>query len=835
MDEYGDMEGYQQQCIRFAEFQKENWNPLCDLSGRELAPLGFHVVADKGFNFSTFDGTFVNQKKNHFQISVHIEAHDPAPPKLLRVGGELKPIREFRLDFYGAKAELPSSTVMIKQSQTDRKPVPYCPVTLDLPASRVTKVTVARLHFSETTMNNQRKNGRPNPDQKFFQLAVALNARLTNGEEVLVCAHASEKVIVRASNPGQFDNGESDVPWQKGSAAGSVYHMGPVGVGTDRTDPHASLTVAGNLTVSGQLLHPSDRKFKENISEVDYAVALQRLSQLKVVQYDIKPEIAEKWGLTEEERVRVGVIAQELQQVLPDAVREVADAEGDEFLQVDDARLFYESAAAVKELCRLTGNLEYKIEEVERISKKLSKISKLRRLDSTRSTMSLGSAKSSGIASSYTGLSCSRSTLADPVATKTAPNRKPRHAHCHHYCRHPAADGLCSNKLIQSTIVVLVIIMAFCLVAMATLYILDYHQRTSRPHPALHHGSGYPTPGSPNATAGPDHAGIPPGQMFIPRDDVGGRSGRVNWAPDWPDGARPPEIQPCTSLDCDAFCCPNVYSYVAAKVASERAETKTAEGETWEVQLLPDAATPASAVGHDFGLVEEAPVVSDDDARFPAVRARRSVASAKGGALDKDSDMFLANRPAAKAEGGSGEASEEMGGVRMSIVGGNLTLSRVYCLPSSCSEARGNFTLFIPVSSSMPLIPLSVRFDVKEEMGLLSYCGPTYELPDSLCPGASPDFVARAAPPRPAAGPDEPQSVHQVPSSLPSIPFFAPSPSALLPEALQHLRAPGGHLHGQRLQVPPLLLPNRKAPSPFLPRSSPSSTSTLPSQALTQC
>ncbi len=31
--------------------------------------MDVHVVADKGFNFSHFDGCFVNQKKNHFQVS----------------------------------------------------------------------------------------------------------------------------------------------------------------------------------------------------------------------------------------------------------------------------------------------------------------------------------------------------------------------------------------------------------------------------------------------------------------------------------------------------------------------------------------------------------------------------------------------------------------------------------------------------------------------------------------------------------------------------------------------------------------------------------------------
>ena len=85
------------------------------------------------------------------------------------------------------------------------------------------KVTVGRLHFCETTANNMRKKGKPNPDQRYFQLVVALQAHCDN-ETYIVVAHVSEKIIVRASNPGQFDN-ESDVLWSKSSGSDAVYHM----------------------------------------------------------------------------------------------------------------------------------------------------------------------------------------------------------------------------------------------------------------------------------------------------------------------------------------------------------------------------------------------------------------------------------------------------------------------------------------------------------------------------------------------------------------------------------------------------------------------------------
>lgn len=50
-------------------FQEELWNPLYDINHQQLTKLKICVVADKGFNYSNSDGCFVNQKKNHFQVS----------------------------------------------------------------------------------------------------------------------------------------------------------------------------------------------------------------------------------------------------------------------------------------------------------------------------------------------------------------------------------------------------------------------------------------------------------------------------------------------------------------------------------------------------------------------------------------------------------------------------------------------------------------------------------------------------------------------------------------------------------------------------------------------
>lgn len=126
-----------------------------------------------------------------------------------------------------------------------------------------------------------------------------------------------------------------------------------------------------------------------------------------------------------------GVIAQEVQQILPEAVKEGGDvvcANGEtipNLLVVNKViethiepllyggvgaapepqdslatalnepprtqeRIFMENVGAVKELCKLTDNLETRIDELERWSRKLAK---LRRLDSMKSTVSGGTVR----------------------------------------------------------------------------------------------------------------------------------------------------------------------------------------------------------------------------------------------------------------------------------------------------------------------------------------------------------------------------------------------------------------------------------------------------------
>lgn len=175
----------------------ENWTPLFTANGQQLQQLNVQVVADKGFNYSAQDNCFVNQKKNHFQITVNIEKSDQ-PPRLVRTSqGEIQPINEFVLQFCGVKSEMITQEIKIRQSQTDRKPIDFDGVKFQLEQTIPTKQTVPRLHFFETTLNNHRKNGKPNPEQRFFFLIVKIMARLKNNELIVLQAYQSERVIVR--------------------------------------------------------------------------------------------------------------------------------------------------------------------------------------------------------------------------------------------------------------------------------------------------------------------------------------------------------------------------------------------------------------------------------------------------------------------------------------------------------------------------------------------------------------------------------------------------------------------------------------------------------------
>lgn len=218
-----------------------------------------------------------------------------------------------------------------------------------------------------------------------------------------------------------------------------MHYNGPVAIGTDRRYNNAQLTIAGNIVSTGYITHPSDIRTKENIVTLDRKEAVNRLGNIRLVEYSYKPQIAKEWGLDETNRHRVGVIAQEIVEILPDAVKD-----NGEFLTVDDTRIFYDTVAAAQELLEVTGNLENKIGQVEKISSKLKRFAQKKNL----------------MGSTLSGFSDMTS-----LSSESYKDHDRRHF------------GVFSSKFTQGTIVTLIVVMAICLLGMSALYVLDWYNR----------------------------------------------------------------------------------------------------------------------------------------------------------------------------------------------------------------------------------------------------------------------------------------------------------------------------------------------------------------------
>ncbi|CAF90005.1 unnamed protein product [Tetraodon nigroviridis] len=345
--------------LSWERYKADRWSSVFSGSFQTLSAPAYHVDTDKGFLYSSTDEAFVCQKKNHFQVTVHIGV--ATEPRYVRTPRGPQEVQHFLIKVFGIKMESPSRQVTIEQSQLDRSKRPFHPVRVALPGGKITKVTLGRLHFSETTANNMRKKGKPNPDQRrveYFQMVVGLYAAVSEDEALLLTALVSERIIVRvtkgqptdlsrrqkpsdppsrqASNPGQFET-DGDALWQRGLAQDSAVCQGRVGINTDA--PDEALVVCGNAKVMGAIMQPSDQRAKCNIQEVDSEQQLKRINQMRIVEFDYKPEFASSLGI--DHTHQTGVLAQEVKELLPSAVTQVGDiscSDGEKiqnFLMVD--------------------------------------------------------------------------------------------------------------------------------------------------------------------------------------------------------------------------------------------------------------------------------------------------------------------------------------------------------------------------------------------------------------------------------------------------------------------------------------------------------------------
>jgi len=132
-------------------------------------------------------------------------------------------------------------------------------------------------------------------------------------------------------------------------AADFLYSGSKVGINNTVNDLTYNLEVSGSIRASAALLSNSDERLKENIYPIDNA--LSRLSSIEGVYFDWK-----KGG----ER-QVGVIAQQVQKVLPEVVSEDKDS----YLSVDYTKLVPLLIEGLNEQAMLIRDLEDRIAKLE--------------------------------------------------------------------------------------------------------------------------------------------------------------------------------------------------------------------------------------------------------------------------------------------------------------------------------------------------------------------------------------------------------------------------------------------------------------------------------------
>ncbi|TRY81134.1 hypothetical protein TCAL_12676, partial [Tigriopus californicus] len=294
----------------------------------------------------------------------------------------------------------------------------------------------------------------------FSMASLEATIHSQNQMDLPIVSLASERIIVRASNPGQFEP-DSEASWMREQGSETIYHIGKVGINTD----HASeaLSVHGNIQLTGQILQPSDLRIKHNVKELDSRKQLQNVNKIKIVQYQYRPEFMEK--LPDEQYSELifgpqaGVIAQDVQRIIPDAVSSAGPftlsdgKEINDMLIVNKERIFLENIGAVRELSKMTDHLENRLSDIESAHETVAvRLSRLRRGNSSiHSYSSSSSTGSTGEAPSHKG-------------QKRFPSSR----------RRPATKHIFQNRCIQILLLVLLSITALSLTSMALVYTFNF-------------------------------------------------------------------------------------------------------------------------------------------------------------------------------------------------------------------------------------------------------------------------------------------------------------------------------------------------------------------------
>jgi hypothetical protein len=247
---------------------------------------------------------------------------------------------------------------------------------------------LSRLLFSRCTANNRRATGsdrRPLADERQELLTASVDVvmkmkgmassppttRFRVSSPPFIVRHdyphkrkrtAKDATSERASltsAPSSPDASSPDGTWK--SSAGALTTLDRVSIGTE-SSPEA-LTVHGNALVTGTVRTLSDARLKVDIVHVSGVDALRVVRALRLYTYSWHDAVPNQPA----GQRQVGLIAQEVQRVMPEAVREVQSGLPGgpaTILSVDYQQVAAANVGAVRELSRIVeahGNAIYEL------------------------------------------------------------------------------------------------------------------------------------------------------------------------------------------------------------------------------------------------------------------------------------------------------------------------------------------------------------------------------------------------------------------------------------------------------------------------------------------
>lgn len=156
-----------------------------------------------------------------------------------------------------------------------------------------------------------------------------------------------------------------DGGYSTGITSSSIYDMGKyvdsLNLFVNYVSTSGTATTKGTCNVACWI--PSDKRLKDNITKVEETV-LAKLDCLQLYSFDFKDKIF--GGHT-----NVGLIAQEVEEVIPEAVMHVPqmgdDAEYDELLQIDGNKLIPYLIKSVQELSDICKKQQEEIDELKKL------------------------------------------------------------------------------------------------------------------------------------------------------------------------------------------------------------------------------------------------------------------------------------------------------------------------------------------------------------------------------------------------------------------------------------------------------------------------------------